>query len=98
MPALESRTLLHLPLPELLLHGVLDNRGMILITAGYGLLWQVGLLQPVWDWAANGWYRPDLVRDTIEQIAVGEPCALGRKSRSSSSASSACWCWCALSP
>ena len=50
---------------------MLDNRGMILITAAYGLLWQVGLLQPVWDWAANGWYRPDLVRDTIEQIAVG---------------------------
>ena len=71
VPPLASRTLLHLPLPELLLNGMLDNRGMILITAAYGLLWQVGLLQPVWDWAANGWYRPDLVQDTIEQIAVG---------------------------
>ena len=59
------------PAAARLLNGMLDNRGMILITAAYGLLWQVGLLQPVWDWAANGWYGPDLVRDTIEQIAVG---------------------------
>ena len=44
-PALESRTLLHLPLRELLLHGVLDNRGMILMAAAYGLLWEAGLFQ-----------------------------------------------------
>ena len=34
VPALASRTLLHLPLSELLLLGVLDNRGMILIDSG----------------------------------------------------------------
>ena len=72
VPALESRTLLYLPLRELLLHGVLDNRGMILITAVYGLLWQAGLFQGVWDRMANGWYGPDLVRDTIRRVAVGE--------------------------
>ena len=29
--AIESRTLLHLPLPELFLNGLLDNRGSILV-------------------------------------------------------------------
>ena len=97
VPALESRTLLHLPLPELLLNGVLDNRGMILIAAAYGLLWEAGLLQTVWDRVANGWYGPDLVRDTIGRLPWAARCP-GAKSRSSSSASSACWCWCALPP
>ena len=72
MAALTSRTLLHLPLSELLLQGVLDNRGMILITTVYGLLWQAGLFQGAWDRMANGWYGPGLVRDTIGRVAAGE--------------------------
>jgi putative membrane protein len=78
VPALESRTLLHLPLPELLLQGVLDNRGMILIGAGYGLLWEAGLFQRVWDRMADGWYGPGLVRDTIRRVAAGEPWPWGQ--------------------
>src|SRR5688572_10500322 len=78
VPALESRTLLHLPLPELLLHGVLDNRGMILITAAYGVLWEAGLFQSLWDRVANGWYGPGLVRDTIQRVAAGEPLPWGQ--------------------
>ena len=77
-PALESRTLLHLPLPELLLHGVLDNRGMVLIAAGYGLLWEAGLFQSLWDRVANGWYGPGLVRDTIKRVSSGEPLPWGQ--------------------
>jgi putative membrane protein len=76
--ALESRTLLHLPLPELLLHGVLDNRGMILITAAYGVLWEAGLFQSLWDRVANGWYGPGLVRDTIQRVTAGEPLPWGQ--------------------
>ena len=72
MAALTSRTLLHLPLSELLLQGVLDNRGMILVTTVYGLLWQAGLFQGAWDRMANGWYGPGLVRDTIGRVAAGE--------------------------
>ena len=77
-PALESRTLLHLPLPELLLHGVLDNRGMILVGAAYGVLWEAGLFQGVWDRVANGWYGPGLVRDTIRRVGAGEPWPWGQ--------------------
>ena len=47
MPAVESRTLLHLPLRELLLNGVLDNRGMLLVGAAYGVLWEAGLFRGV---------------------------------------------------
>jgi putative membrane protein len=78
VPALESRTLLHLPLPELLLQGVLDNRGMILVGAAYGLLWEAGLFQGVWDRVANGWYGPGLVRDTIRRVGAGEPWPWGQ--------------------
>ena len=78
VPALESRTLLHIPMPELLLNGVLDNRGMILIAAGYGLLWEAGLFQAVWDRVADGWYGPGLVRNTIRRVAAGEPWPWGQ--------------------
>src|SRR5690349_7602782 len=38
-PELESKTLLYLPLRELLLNGLLENRGMVLVAAAYGVLW-----------------------------------------------------------
>jgi putative membrane protein len=76
--ARESRTLLHLPLPELLLHGVLDNRGMIVIAAAYGVLWEAGLFRVVWDRLANGWYGPGLLRNTVQRVAVGEAPPLGQ--------------------
>jgi putative membrane protein len=78
VPPLESRTLLYLPLRELLLHGVLQNRGMLLVAAAYGLLWEAGLFRAVWDRVAEGWYGPGLVRDTFRRIALGEPWPWGR--------------------
>jgi putative membrane protein len=78
VPAPEARALLHLPLRELLLHGVLENRGMILIAAGYGLLWEAGLFRSFWDRAANGWYGPGLVRDTVRRVATGESLPWGQ--------------------
>jgi putative membrane protein len=77
-PAPESRTLLHLPVRELMLHGVLENRGMVLIAAGYGLLWEAGLFQSMWDRVANGWYGPGLVRDTIRRVATGDSLPWGQ--------------------
>ena len=77
-PALASRTLLHLPLSELLLLGVLDNRGMILMTAAYGVIWEAGLFQSLWDRVANGWYGPGLVQDTIRRVVAGEPLPWGQ--------------------
>lgn len=41
-------TLLHLPLREVLLCGFLENKGMILIGAAYGIAWESGILQGFW--------------------------------------------------
>lgn len=43
-----ARGLLQMPLGELLLYGFLENRGMVLIGAAYGLLWELGWLDLVW--------------------------------------------------
>jgi putative membrane protein len=77
-PALQPRTLLYLPVRELFLHGVLENRGMLIIAAGYGLLWEAGLFRGLWDRVANGWYGPGLVRDTVRRVAAGEPLPWGQ--------------------
>lgn len=42
-------TLLHLPGRELLLCGFLENKGMILIGAAYGLAWESGLVGGFWE-------------------------------------------------
>ncbi|HEY6508082.1 MAG TPA: PH domain-containing protein, partial [Vicinamibacterales bacterium] len=75
--AVESRTLLHLPLGELLLNGVLDNRGMFLVAAAYGLLWETGFFRSVWGRMARGDYGPGLVRDTVRVVAEGEVPSVG---------------------
>ena len=67
----ESRTLLHLPLREVLLNGLLDNRGMLLVGAAYGVLWEAGVFRGVWNQVARGAYGPGLVRDTAQTIAAG---------------------------
>jgi putative membrane protein len=72
-------TLLHLPIRELLLHGFLENRGMLLVGAAYGLLWELGLLQTVWNrLQGDAWYTPGLVRDTARRLAAGEPLPIGQ--------------------
>jgi putative membrane protein len=70
-PAVVSRTLLHLPLRELLLQGLLDNRGMFVIAAAYGALWQTGLLGVIRDRVLNGWNGTALVSDTVSAIMAG---------------------------
>ncbi|MDO8679003.1 MAG: PH domain-containing protein [Acidobacteriota bacterium] len=44
-----QQTLLHLPLRELLLCGFLENKGMILIGAAFGVAWETGLLSGLSD-------------------------------------------------
>ena len=59
-------TLLHLPLPELLLCGFLENRGMILIGAAYGVAWESGFLGGFWNRLfGEETYGRGLVRDLI---------------------------------
>jgi putative membrane protein len=67
-----GQTLLRLPLRELLLCGFLENRGLVIIGALYGLLWEVGVLGPVWDRLFDeGTYTPGMVRGMMRTIGAG---------------------------
>jgi putative membrane protein len=74
----EPRTLLYLPPRELLLNGVIDNRGMVLVAAVYGLAWQTGLFRDVWGRLARGAFGPDFVRETMLTLAAGGVPSLAR--------------------
>jgi putative membrane protein len=76
--AVPSRTLLHLPLRELLVNGALENRGMILVGTAYGVLWEAGLFNAFWDRLASSVYGPGLIRDTAESLIRGELPSLAR--------------------
>jgi putative membrane protein len=66
------RTLLHLPVRELLLLGFLENRGLVLMGALYGVLWEVGLLDIVWDRIFEGASdRQDSLRAILTSLARG---------------------------
>lgn len=67
----ETVTLLHLPLRELLLHGFLENRGLILIGAAYGASWQFGLPSAVWARLTAGWDAPRLVNQALQEVESG---------------------------
>ena len=75
----DGRTLLRLPLRELLLTGFLENRGMVVVAAFYGLLWESGLFGPLWDRLfADGSYTPGMVRGIMRTVAAGDPLPLGQ--------------------
>jgi putative membrane protein len=76
LPAVEGseggRTVLQLPLRELMLLGFLENRGMVVIGAFYGLLWEAGVLGPFWDrFFKDGSYTPGMVRAMMRTISEG---------------------------
>jgi putative membrane protein len=56
-----GETLLHMPLREVLLCGILENKGMVLIGAAWGVGWETGLLDRVFDFMpssmARGYFR-----------------------------------------
>lgn len=69
---LQGETLVHLPLRELLLCGFLENKGMVLIGAGFGIVWEMGILGRLSDRffdganiSARGFLR-DLARSLFE--------------------------------
>ena len=65
-PGMAPSTLLHLPVRELLLCGFLENKGMILIGAAYGIAWESGLLGGFWNRLfGEETYGRGLVRDLI---------------------------------
>ncbi len=71
--------LLHLPLRELLLCGFLENKGMVLVGAAYGALWETGALNRVWSWLVVG--NVDvrgLFREMVAALLGRGPLPVGR--------------------
>ena len=69
--AVESPPLLHLPLRELFLNGLLDNRGSVLVATTFGVLWEAGLMPSLWNQVSTGWFAPGMIRDTVRTVAAG---------------------------
>ena len=69
----EGRTLLHLPARELLLHGLLQNRGMVLIAAAFGIAWETGVFERASDWVAGeqSWIGPAVEGAAADVVAAG---------------------------
>ncbi len=71
-PQAGERTLLQVPLGELLLHGFLVNRGMVVIGAIYGILWQLDVLDRAWGLIIGEEVTEEgVVRELFEGIAAG---------------------------
>jgi len=85
--ASEGTTLVHLPLRELLLCGLLENKGMVLIGAAYGVVWETGIVDGFWaglfgtDTVGRGFFRAIagvLFRgDSLPMVPIALGAALG---------------------
>jgi putative membrane protein len=76
-PGVAARPLLELPLRELLLHGFLVNRGMVVIAAVYGLLWELGVLSSLWEPVlGDEASREGMVRDLLGTMVSGRTLSL----------------------
>lgn len=72
-------TLLHLPVRELLLYGFLENKGMVLIAAGFGAAWESGAL----NFASSLLFERaglerGVIRDLVRSAFAGGTLPLGR--------------------
>jgi putative membrane protein len=74
-----GRVLLHLPLRELALHGVVENRALLFMGGLFGVLWEVGLVESLGDRLfGDRSYGRGIVRDVLAAIAAGDPLPVGR--------------------
>ena len=63
----EPTALLHLPLRDLLLLGLLENKGMVLVGAAYGAIWEAGLM----DWLWSGFFAGTIdARGLFREVAA----------------------------
>ena len=80
----QGETLVHLSLSELLLCGFLENKGMVLIGAGYGLMWETGVLGQLRDTALGSLFRGNnsvgrgFFRDLVRSFFDGGPLPINR--------------------
>ncbi len=71
-PAEDERTLLRLPVRELVLHGLIENRSLLVIGALAGLLWELGLLEGVADRVfGDRSYGRGVIRDVLRAVSGG---------------------------
>ncbi len=75
----EGITLLHLNVRELLLCGILENKGMVLVAAGFGAAWETGIAPRLW----NLFFETTMVnrgffRDFIAPFVEGGPFPIAR--------------------
>ncbi|MCC7178483.1 MAG: PH domain-containing protein [Acidobacteria bacterium] len=71
--------LLHLPLRELLLCGFLENKGVVLVGAAYGALWESGAMNRVWSWLFAGTIDArGLIREVLAFVVGSGPLPTGR--------------------
>jgi putative membrane protein len=72
--AAEGEALLHLPIRELLLCGILENKGMVLVAAAFGGLWESGIAPRVWNlFFETSVINRGLFRDFIAPFTEGGP-------------------------
>jgi putative membrane protein len=68
-----TETLLRLTLRDLLLVGFIENRGLVIIGAIYGVLWELGPMARFWSRVSDqGSYGSGMVRDTFQQLSDGQ--------------------------
>ena len=78
-PGDEERVLLQMPAGELLLHGFLVNRGMVVIGALYGILWQLGISDRLFEpLAGDAVARSGRAREAVEAIVRGDAISAGQ--------------------
>ena len=71
-------TLVRLGLRDLLLFGFIENRGLVLIGAIYGVLWEYGPLSRLWRLVDEGSYGSGIIRDTVRTIGSGQWPSIGQ--------------------
>ena len=54
VPAADGDVMLRLPAREVLLYGLVESRGAVVLAGGLGVLWELGLFERFFERAANG--------------------------------------------
>jgi putative membrane protein len=71
-----ASTLLHLPTRELVLLGAVENRGMLVLAAAYGLLWELGWQDALWTRLTGSTYAVGALSDIWTRLSAGQLPAL----------------------
>jgi putative membrane protein len=76
----KGEVLLHMPPGEVLLCGLLENKGLVIIGAVYGALWETGFLDRVWTrlFGTAQTFGRGFFRDVLAAVFTGRPLPLSR--------------------